>query len=121
MTQTSETQATAQRRSYSKAFKVDIVSQCQAADASVARIARNHGLNANMVHRWIRELNHSCTGHNLVPAEPGFVPVALTLPAKASAQPSIEICIPRPSGSVVVRCLPEQVSECATLLREWLG
>lgn len=121
MTQISEPQAKAQRRSYSKAFKADIVSQCQAADASVARIARNHGLNANMVHRWIRELDHPCTGHNLVPAEPGFVPVALTVPAMASVQSPIEISIPRPNGSVVVRCLPEQVSECATLLREWLG
>lgn len=121
MTQISETQATAQRRSYSKAFKADIVSQCQAADASVARIARNHGLNANMVHRWIRELEDPGKTHDLVSAEPGFVPVALTVPAAASVQPSIEISIPRPSGSVIVRCLPEQVSECATLLREWLG
>lgn len=71
MTQISELQATVYRRSYSKAFKAGIVSQCQATDASVARIALNHGLNVNMVHRWIREQDHSCTGHNLVPAEPG--------------------------------------------------
>lgn len=121
MTQISEPQATVQRRSYSKAFKADIVSQCQAADASVARVARNHSLNANMVHRWIRELDDSGKTHGLVPTEPSFVPVALTLPARASVDSSIEISIPRPSGSVVVRCLPEQVSECATLLREWLG
>ena len=55
MTRLRELQATTRRR-YAKAFKADIVAQCQMAGASVARIARSHDLNANMVHRWIREL-----------------------------------------------------------------
>lgn len=54
MTQISETQANAQRSRYSRAFKATIVAQCQMAGTSVARIARNHHLNANRVHGWMK-------------------------------------------------------------------
>ena len=47
MTLPSEFSATVQRRRYAKAFKADIVAQCQIAGTSVARIARHHNLNAN--------------------------------------------------------------------------
>ncbi len=40
------------RRSYSKAFKRRVVSETLEAGASVALVARQHGLNANMVFLW---------------------------------------------------------------------
>ena len=40
------------RRSYSKAFKRRVVAETLEASASVASVARQHGLNANMVFLW---------------------------------------------------------------------
>lgn len=40
------------RRSYSKAFKRRVVAETLEPDASVAAVARRHGLNANMVFLW---------------------------------------------------------------------
>jgi len=43
------------RRSYSKAFKRRVVAETLEAGASVAAVARGHGLNANMVFMWRRD------------------------------------------------------------------
>lgn len=121
MTRLRELQATTRRR-YAKAFKADIVAQCQMAGASVARIARSHDLNANMVHRWIRELTGQMP---IVPDNPSTTPafVALPLPTAASAASGapIEIKMPHASGTIVVHCPAEQASACAFLLKEWLA
>ena len=43
------------RGSYSKAFKRRVVSETMEPGASVAAVARRHGLNANMVFLWRRD------------------------------------------------------------------
>lgn len=43
------------RRSYSKAFKRRVVAETLEPGASVAFVARHHGLNANMVFLWRRD------------------------------------------------------------------
>ncbi|XLY86386.1 transposase [Ectopseudomonas mendocina] len=43
-----------QRRSYPKSFKAQVVDECTQPGASVAGVALSHGLNANLVHKWIR-------------------------------------------------------------------
>jgi transposase len=43
------------RRSCSKAFKRRVVAETLEAGASVAAVARGHGLNANMVFMWRRD------------------------------------------------------------------
>ena len=43
------------RRSYSKAFKRRVVAETLEPVASVAEVARQHGLNANMVFLWRRD------------------------------------------------------------------
>jgi transposase len=43
------------RRSYSKAFKRRVVVETFVPGASVASVARQHGLNANMVFAWRRD------------------------------------------------------------------
>lgn len=44
-----------QRRSYSKDFKRRVVAETVVPGASVAAVARRHGLNANMVFLWRRD------------------------------------------------------------------
>ena len=43
------------RRRYDKAFKRALVEQTLAPGASVARIAREHGINANQLFKWRRQ------------------------------------------------------------------
>lgn len=67
------------RQTYSEALKVQVLAECAAPGASVAKVALGHGINANVVHRW-RQLVRE--GMASVPAIPsGFVPVSLTAPA----------------------------------------
>ena len=41
------------RRSYPKELKATIVYECLSGVRSVASIAMEHGINANLVHKWI--------------------------------------------------------------------
>jgi transposase len=43
------------RRNYSTELKGHIVAECQVSGPSVAGVALAHGVNANIVHRWMRE------------------------------------------------------------------
>ena len=52
-----------QRRFYSPQLKGQVTQECRQSGASVAGVALSHGINANIVHRWLRE--HSRTA--LVP------------------------------------------------------
>ena len=44
------------RRTYSPEFKAQLVAACRIPGMSVASVARNHGINHNILHRWLREL-----------------------------------------------------------------
>ena len=70
------------RHYYSPELKGQIVAECQVSGASVAGVALAHGINANIVHRWMREQADS-----LLPA-PRNEFVALNLP------PPVELTLP---------------------------
>ena len=40
------------RRRYSEELKAQVLAECDAPGASVAKVAMAHGINANVVHRW---------------------------------------------------------------------
>ncbi len=42
------------RRTYSTEFKQKIVQDCKLQGVSIASVALQHGLNANLVSKWIR-------------------------------------------------------------------
>ncbi len=72
------------RRTYSEAFKRLVVSACCEPGVSVAGIALANGLNANQVHRWIRERGivppsrrKPVSAELTALADPGFVPVQI--------------------------------------------
>jgi transposase len=66
---------TATRRRYSAQFKTQVLAECDAPGASVAKVAMSHGINANVVHGW-RKLARVAGGARRV-ASPEFVPVAV--------------------------------------------
>jgi transposase len=66
-------------RTYTRQFKAELVAASQQPGASIAAIARGHGMNANVLHRWLKE--HERNGcHPLVAASSSGA-VALTAPA----------------------------------------
>jgi transposase-like protein len=91
------------RRRYSADFKQELVLLCRQPGMSVASVARRHGINHNIVHRWIRE--HALCPARLRPDEtavPGFV--AVPLPVKApSVDAVIEVRISRGDLNLEVR------------------
>ena len=113
------------RRYYSPELKTQVVAECQAAGSSVAGVALTHGINANIVHRWLRE--RACQLQAVAPQE--FVPLTLEAPAvdlpKASAAPAkaehdIRIEVRRGTGTVTVNWPLEGAASCAAWLRDWL-
>jgi len=64
---TTELALTHPRRSYPKELKAQIVAQCRQPGVSVAGVALSHGINANLVRKWIRQAERQ-------PA-PAFVPI----------------------------------------------
>jgi len=63
------------RRRYSAQLKAQVITECEAAGASVAKVAMSHGINANVVHRW-RQLAGGAPPAR-PPATGEFVPVSL--------------------------------------------
>ena len=118
---------TGTRRRYSKDVKAQVIAECGAPGASVAKVAMAHGINANIVHRWLREQ----IAQRMPAARNEFMALALKpaavqqpAPALASkpANPSCDIRVEvRRSASMVTVNWPlEDAASCASWLREWL-
>jgi transposase len=112
------------RRFYSPELKLQVVQTCAHPGVSIAGVALQHGINTNIVHRWIRE--HS-QGTLVIEPQP-FVPVTLsaepeavaTKPVVVVATPEIRMELRRGTSSVTVTWPSDLASECGTWLREWL-
>lgn len=100
------------RRTYSRQYKLEIIKECSAPGASVAGVALSHGINANLVRRWI--VQHR-SGRMLV--MPSLLPVTLSAaPRPAATQPST----PTASGVIEIeleaaRILVRGAVDAATL------
>ena len=115
-----EIAAIPKRRFYEPQLKRQIVAESQAAGASVAGVALAHGINANIVHRWIRE--QAGPGSS---APQGFV--ALSVQAAEPAQTAtdggktdIRIELRRGATLVNIAWPVAQAGECAVWMRELL-
>ena len=47
------------KRRYSSETKAELLAACGVPGASIAGVASAHGMNANVLHRWLRESSHS--------------------------------------------------------------
>jgi transposase-like protein len=125
-------------RTYSAQFKVDLVAACLRPGASIASLALQHGMNANVLHRWLKE--HNQGRHRMGDAfdtnvvthpnqPPAFIPIPLaTSVASAPPEPSqhmtetanVRIECQRGDLSVTVTWPLSAISACAKMLREVL-
>ncbi len=119
------------RRYYSPKLKGQVVAQCQVRGASVAGVALAHGINANIVHRWLREQiaqrmpaarNEFMALALALPLKPAAVQQPAPAPASKPANPSCDIRVEvrRSAGTVTVIWPLEDAASCAAWLREWL-
>ena len=68
--------AAGSRRGYDLDFKLKVLNETYAPDASVAAVARRHGMNSNVLFRWRKQFREGRLGGKTLPA--GFVPVHMT-------------------------------------------
>lgn len=89
---------------YDEASKVELVAECAKPGASVSRLARQAGVNANQLSRWIREQGQGgrrrATNRDVVATPPAFVPVAVETSVPSAAS-TLSIQARMPNGVVV--------------------
>ncbi|MGM0858844.1 MAG: IS66-like element accessory protein TnpA [Pseudomonadota bacterium] len=122
MSELSVLEAPRKRRRFTAEFKASVVEACQQPGASVAGIALEHALNANLVHKWIRE------ARRLMPVSepPAFVPVPMAstaTPAWTSHREAehIRLSLPSPKGTVTIEWPLSDAQGCRALLRDLLS
>ena len=120
------------RRRHSREFKAEVLRACREPGASVAAIALARGVNANLVHRWLRLAAPASALASMPaakaherPAEDGagngeFVALRLPAPPLVAALPDIRIELRRGATTVSVSWPTQEASACAAWLREWL-
>lgn len=102
------------RRSYSKDFKAQLIAESRQPGASIASVALAHGVNANLLHKWIRAeraVAAACT--------PAFIPVALNRSAPSCDQ-RIELQVRRGDVQATIHWPVAAADAFLPLLREWL-
>src|SRR6186713_2361709 len=68
------------RRRYSAELQAQVMAECHAPGASVAKVAMSHGINANVVHRWRQLAREGRGAAATITGE--FVPVSLPATAR---------------------------------------
>ncbi|RYL21214.1 IS66-like element accessory protein TnpA [Acinetobacter piscicola] len=77
------------RRTFTDEFKHQLIQQCQQPDTSVAKVAMQHQINANLLHKWIRQFRSmppALTTPSSIQVD--FLPIVLSsTPVKQEAPP----------------------------------
>ena len=85
------------RRHHPLEFKQQVVAESSRRGASVAGVALAHGINANQLHKWRRDLlrpKSPATRNTLLPVTVEPTPILIGAPTNASCPGAIEIELP---------------------------
>jgi transposase-like protein len=102
-----------QRTSYPKPFKAQIVQECLEPGVSMASVALRHGINANLVRKWIPAYRD-----RQAPTLPAFVPMKLESRPQPDQQMSISIEVPFGPQKLTVKWPSSDPDGCARFIRE---
>ena len=115
------------RRRHTDEFKAAVVAECARPGVSIARVALSHGLNANLLRRWVvngervepsvRTLAQPASMIEM--ARPSFVALPLEAP-KAVTAATIDVELQRGTLVVKVSWPMSASAECGGWLRELL-
>ncbi len=118
------------RRLHSDEFKARAVASCMQPGMSMAAVAMAHGVNANLLRRWVREAEMKAPAHAIGKSaaqqlqapqrETLFVPVSLPAPTAPAPPADIRIELQRGATAITVAWPASAACECATWLRELL-
>jgi len=104
------------RRNHSAALKAQVLAECAAPGASVAKVAMSHGINANIVHGWRRTARERAA--RPVVATPTFVPLAIE--AAPQVERNIEVEVRRGAMSMTIAWPISVAAEMTAWMRELL-
>jgi len=110
------------RRYHPPDLKRQVVAASQQPGASVAAVALAHGLNANLVRRWMRETPPGGGALTVTVSQPaGFVSVPMPTPSLSpvTTEP-IRLELRRGASSVSLQWPASAAAECGAWLRDWL-
>jgi transposase-like protein len=88
------------RRRYDKQAKAELVQACLKPGVSVARVALKHGINANLLRKWItlhlqkQEQSPVAAAQFVAPSPSPFVPVVPTGSCGKRAEPGLRVRLP---------------------------
>lgn len=133
-------QPRSQRRVHGAEFKAQVLAECQRPGASVAAIALAHGLNVNLLRKWLVGRGIKRTGLaaprtvacradadgtsaaplQFIPVEIAPAPISAPVTPEASEPPAAEIHVELTRGAtqLSVRWPSAQADACAAWLRE---
>ncbi|CAH0325184.1 MULTISPECIES: IS66-like element accessory protein TnpA [Pseudomonas] len=102
-----------QRKSYPKSFKTQVVQECEQPGVSVAAIAMSHGINANVVRRWIPLYRD-----RQAVALPAFIPLKVApVEPKHKTEASAIIELALGEQSLIVKWPTSDPDGCARFVR----
>ena len=117
-------------RTYSREFKAQLVAACQPPGTSIAALAGCHGMNANVLHRWLKE--HARSGCHQVTLtsswgageastpRPQFLPLQLPAQAIEQTPPVIKIELRKGAVYIGITWSTTAAVDCAAWMRELL-
>ena len=119
------------RNNRSPEFKAKIVAACMNLGVSATAIAREHGLNANLVHRWVREyekaqeinlsaiIDHESVDMAMI--TPNFIELPFNTPAvNTESEEPIQLEFQRGDLMLNVKWPAPKASECVHLIKALL-
>lgn len=115
------------RRRHSAEFKAAVIQECLKPGVSIAAVALAHGLNANMLRKWVIDAEHKVVAPMAAAAKPmpdpapmpppTFVPLALPAPV---VDGEIRIELHRAGTTVKIVWPASAARDCAAWLGDWL-
>jgi transposase len=107
------------RRRHSRELKAQMLAECEAPGASVAKVAMSHGINANIVHGWRKQAREGGAMQSARSLE--FVPVSLAPTAQLPcAERKVEIELRRGTVCLKISWPTSATTDLATWTRELL-
>lgn len=114
------------RRVHSAEFKAQILAECRRPGASISAVAIAHGLNTNVVRKWLagrglKRMGHTTSAADSVVPTLQFVPVELRrtehVATTAAVDPDIRIELQRGGLHVKLQCASSAAALYAAQLR----
>ena len=114
------------RRTHSPEFKASVLAACRQPGASIAAVALAHGLNANVVHKWLAGIGMKRCARHLPVAAPSpiapmqFVPVGLSASnlehSVSAGSQDIHLDLDLGAMQIKLHCPRDSATSAATLL-----